>query len=78
MGGSKQAWEEYMLRTEQEEAMDRILFLITKVEEHEATIRNKDHIIAGLKRKMKRIKEKENGGKVKNNKKIQKKDFGIK
>ena len=59
MGGSKRYWEDMILKTNEDQAIDEIKRLNDLVEEHLATIRNKDHIIGGLKSKIKKLKGKE-------------------
>ena len=61
MGNIKDFFEEDH-KGEIDLAMCRVSELEEKIEDLEATIRNKDHIIAGLKKKYKRLKDKQDGG----------------
>ena len=80
MGKVKAAWEDYILKTEQDQAIDEInrltrelkvvnkcnakisdsyALLYEESEDLKATIRNKDHIIAALKKKVNKKDTKE-------------------
>ena len=86
----KDAWEDYILRKNEDAAVDSSIALGEEVDALKRVIRGKDKEIDGLKRRIVRMKDKQDnggrkpegaqrhGGKKQNNSKVQKKDFKTK